>query len=369
MKKNLLYLVSIGIYIILSTHIFAQIKIHKTYTTSDGLINGAIKDILEDSYGYIWFATESGASRWDGFNFKNYSILNGLAGSYIMDMEEGQDSTLYFCTFGKGITTLKNNKFDTLTTKHGLMSNFVSKIYKKGKDLYVISGGNLQLFKNGKFHKTGKKLGIPTLSVADLIIKENNEIVLSTGLNGIYIYRNGLQKQYSIKNGLNSNLTTKIIEDNNGYLFVGTDRGPNKIINGKVNKIFYNNNPIESSIYSIHDIFISKDNTIYYANSAGMFIERNSKVNLLNKKNGLPTNIIWKIFEDSKGIFYLGTAGSGFSIYEPDKIINYPNFEGIKTKAIQSIIQSRSGKFIIASKKSLFLFDPEQNKVIKHNHV
>ena len=353
------------IILLLPTFVLGQIKIHKTYTTGDGLINGAIKDIFEDSYGYIWFATESGASRWDGINFKNFTTLNGLAGSYVMDIEEGKDSTLYFCTFGKGITTLKNNKLDTLTTKNGLMSNFVSKMYKKGDKLFAISGGNLQLYNNGKFFKTGKKLGIPTLSIDDLIIREGNEIILTTGINGIYIYKNGLQRNYTIKDGLNNNLTTKIVEDTKGNFIVGTDRGPNKIIDGKVKQLFYKNKPILSPT---HDVYFSGNNKIFYSTSKGVFIEQNNKLELLNKTNGLPSNIIWKIFEDSNGKIYFGTNGFGFSIYENDKIINYPSFNGIGSKSIMGIVQAPNGKLIIASAKSIFLFDPNQNRVIKLIH-
>ncbi|MCB0731546.1 MAG: hypothetical protein KDC88_10970, partial [Ignavibacteriae bacterium] len=94
--------------------VFPQIKIHKSYSTEDGLVQGQVNDILQDKLGYIWIATQDGVSKWDGNYFQNFTTKNGLATSYVLDIEEGPDSTLYFATYGGGITTYKNGIFDTL---------------------------------------------------------------------------------------------------------------------------------------------------------------------------------------------------------------------------------------------------------------
>lgn len=57
--------------IITTTLFFGQINIHKNITTEDGLINGQVVAMLQDSKGYIWFGTYNGVSRKDGNNFKN----------------------------------------------------------------------------------------------------------------------------------------------------------------------------------------------------------------------------------------------------------------------------------------------------------
>ena len=39
----------------------------------DGLSQSTIFDIMQDSKGFIWFATNNGLNRYDGYNFKVYS--------------------------------------------------------------------------------------------------------------------------------------------------------------------------------------------------------------------------------------------------------------------------------------------------------
>ncbi|MBD0260263.1 MAG: hypothetical protein ICV83_31490, partial [Cytophagales bacterium] len=43
-----------------------------SYTTSDGLSDGTIKTIFEDSRGYLWFGTFNGANKFNGYEFTNY---------------------------------------------------------------------------------------------------------------------------------------------------------------------------------------------------------------------------------------------------------------------------------------------------------
>ena len=46
----------------------------KSYTTADGLANNAVNRILRDSRGFLWFCTNEGLSRFDGYSFTNYGI-------------------------------------------------------------------------------------------------------------------------------------------------------------------------------------------------------------------------------------------------------------------------------------------------------
>ena len=44
-------------------------------TTADGLANSCIQYILQDSDGFMWFATEGGLNRYDGYEIKHYPSL------------------------------------------------------------------------------------------------------------------------------------------------------------------------------------------------------------------------------------------------------------------------------------------------------
>ena len=46
--------------------------IFENYTIKDGLPGNWIRSLDQDSYGYLWIATDAGISRFDGFRFQNY---------------------------------------------------------------------------------------------------------------------------------------------------------------------------------------------------------------------------------------------------------------------------------------------------------
>src|SRR6266542_4288690 len=50
----------------------------KTYTTADGLAHNVINKIVRDSHGFLWFCTDDGLSRFDGYEFTNFGTDKGL---------------------------------------------------------------------------------------------------------------------------------------------------------------------------------------------------------------------------------------------------------------------------------------------------
>lgn len=66
------------IFISLLSNLTAQVYYFKKYTTSDGLVQGTIRVISQDSFGRMWFGTAEGVSIYDGFSFYNYGIDDGL---------------------------------------------------------------------------------------------------------------------------------------------------------------------------------------------------------------------------------------------------------------------------------------------------
>ncbi|MFI3286116.1 MAG: ATP-binding protein [Rikenellaceae bacterium] len=73
-------------------------------TTSDGLSQNDILDIFQDSYGFVWIATNDGLNRFDGVEFKLYANgVLGLESSLILNICEDKSTNLWIATADKGI--------------------------------------------------------------------------------------------------------------------------------------------------------------------------------------------------------------------------------------------------------------------------
>src|SRR5213595_1244528 len=72
----------------------------KNYTTADGLPRDSISRIVRDSRGFLWFCTEEGLSRFDGYSFTNYSTAQGLPQPAVNDLLETRTGEYWVATDG-----------------------------------------------------------------------------------------------------------------------------------------------------------------------------------------------------------------------------------------------------------------------------
>src|SRR5438128_1993252 len=72
----------------------------KTYTTADGLAHNVINKIVSDSRGFLWFCTEEGLSRFDGYSFTNFGMEQGLPHASVNDVLETRGGGYWVATGG-----------------------------------------------------------------------------------------------------------------------------------------------------------------------------------------------------------------------------------------------------------------------------
>jgi len=70
----------------------------RNYGTEQGLPSPEVYFAFEDSKGYMWFGTDNGASRFDGYSFQNYGIEDGLTSSVVLNILEDTLGRIWFGT-------------------------------------------------------------------------------------------------------------------------------------------------------------------------------------------------------------------------------------------------------------------------------
>lgn len=74
---------------------------HISYTTDDGLPSSEVYDVLQDRDGYMWFSTDNGLSRFDGYEFKNYGFEEGLTDLVVFDLQEDSKGRIWMNSLTK----------------------------------------------------------------------------------------------------------------------------------------------------------------------------------------------------------------------------------------------------------------------------
>lgn len=96
--------------------VHAQDYNYVQYTMKDGLAGSTVFDVCQDKDGFIWFATDAGLSRFDGTQFKNFTIADGLPELEILRLFADSKGRVWFapfknmiCYYYKGKIYTKNN--------------------------------------------------------------------------------------------------------------------------------------------------------------------------------------------------------------------------------------------------------------------
>jgi PAS domain S-box-containing protein len=72
-------------------------------TTADGLLNNRVGRIVVDSHGLLWMCTAAGLSRFDGAQFQNFGLAEGLPFPTVSDLFDAGDGYFWLATNGGGV--------------------------------------------------------------------------------------------------------------------------------------------------------------------------------------------------------------------------------------------------------------------------
>ena len=73
------------------------------FSVEDGIPSNECHDIVQDSLGYVWIATDRGLSRFDGYGFKNYGKKEGLGDLSCLKLYLDRHNNIWISTLGKKI--------------------------------------------------------------------------------------------------------------------------------------------------------------------------------------------------------------------------------------------------------------------------
>ena len=107
----------------LSIEATAQVHQFRNYTAADenGLSDNFVFSIQQDRQGRLWFATSAGVSRYDGAEFKTFTMSDGLVNNGVREIYEDRQGRLWFSTTG-GLSCLE--RFESASNAKPVFKNY-----------------------------------------------------------------------------------------------------------------------------------------------------------------------------------------------------------------------------------------------------
>ncbi|MDH5366986.1 MAG: ATP-binding protein [Cyclobacteriaceae bacterium] len=351
-----------GIIIILFTFrviCFGQQQTHIQYTIRDGLPTNYVYKVFQDSKGFIWFGTDAGVSRFNGFIFENFSMQDGLADNDIFDIMEDQQGRIWFATYNGRLCYFEDQKFhnsvnDPMLKNHDFNS-YISSIYEDTQGNIWFSSlrnGIIYLAANNTFHKVPKsnffKGNLRTYPITYEIWQNGSEdIIALTSLSIVNLTKrkNVSLDKLDIQIGSGNSTQVKAMTLSEDTLLI-TENGNFHLLDNKALTplIKINFNSLNSPV-----IFLDKNTTgdIWAGTYKGVFQIKdsfNGTVNHVNFLNGLTVSSRTK---DIQGNVWYTTLQNGVYFIPQNNIENFTMNTGLPEKAVNTISGNNLGTILI----------------------
>lgn len=338
----------------------AQTFSYKHYTVEDGLPSSQVYSAFQDSKGYMWFATDAGVSRFNGYEFENFDVNDGLTDNTVFLITEDTKGRIWFGTFNCKLSYYDKGKIYPYQYNHVIEENIFKNShlisFNIDADNTVFFGtkyqGIVKVNSRGQLttsNPDGQKLAIDMLLDSNFAAygytPEHNEYYLKNTINRYdTIYLN-------INYNNNSNLTksTSLVSALNDL----ESKYACHIYEKVANQLFYYNTPDNTFLIDLTDVkrvrklqglsFINSKSTSAMFDGEylwlsflkqGAFQCKIEKDTIKIIHHYLNNKGISRVYKSNDGAYWFLTLQDGV-YYLPTKDINLSKFETEKISQIE----------------------------------
>jgi ligand-binding sensor domain-containing protein len=367
MKSNpLLLILAFSFFIQISDSSFAQQFTLNKVSTPTGL--ESVGGMTQDKNGYMWFATDIGLLRYDGYEYKTYRNdpldSNSLAQDHLETVYSDRHGIIWIATWNEGLDRMDPNSGKFTHFRHIPNDSFsIANDYIRGiledrdGDLWIGTYGGLDLFdpKTGKFfhHKNVIK-DTSSLSCDRIVaLYEDRKGTIWVGTGSTWNEGGVLDL-----GGLN------IFNKHTGKFtrYLNNPQDPHSFINNKVKSILEDSKGtfwIGSAGDGLHTMDRATGKFDRHQYDRG-FPEKLSRPQVINR--GTIVDFISFITEDNAGGIWIGTMGNGINHFDPklNKIVHVNFHDSALNNRVWTAYNSNDGILWVsqASVPGLYRIDP-----------
>ena len=298
----------------------AQQRIHRTFDPTDGLVQSQIHALHEDRQGYLWIGTLGGVSRWDGNEFVNFTVEDGLGSRYVRCMTEDTEGRILVGHFRGGMTVIDGDSLWTIGPEQGLPNESVHSLLALPDGVVLIStDAGLSSFQAGAVAPFDSTSGLTDLLISGMVQRPDGTIVLSTWGQGLVVAGGSPLQRLSQPEGLPDPRLTGLCLGDDGLVFCSPNMSGVWVLDGEdIRPLADNSQLAELDVLSI---FHTADGTLYLGTeNQGINIWQDGELDTIGPANGLLGEVVKCFEEGSDGMIYVGTWG-GLSIHDRDRMV------------------------------------------------
>jgi signal transduction histidine kinase/ligand-binding sensor domain-containing protein/CheY-like chemotaxis protein/HPt (histidine-containing phosphotransfer) domain-containing protein len=318
-------------------------------TTADGLPEGTVRAVLQDSQGFMWFGTEDGLVRYDGQDLVRYGYSpeknHGLPGNFIKQIVEGPHHNLWIAMNG-GLARWNRARDDFTVYRHdphdpsSLASDDVNSlsIDAQGRVWVATADAGLDVLdpRTGRFehvrHEAADSGSLASNQVTALARDRAGDLWVGTdaGLDELVPAEHSFRHFRAVPGDphtLSGAFVNQVLEDRSGSLWVGTrDGGLDRLDrNGRVLQVFRHDprDPASLADNEVRALLEDREGHFWVGTTAGLDLLDRASGAIVHYRHdredphSLRDSHVMSLYEDRSGLVWIGTDTGGVDRWDP----------------------------------------------------
>ncbi|WP_371193550.1 two-component regulator propeller domain-containing protein [Glaciecola sp. SC05] len=361
---------------------------------ADSLSNQNINVIFQDSTGFIWFGTQEGLNRYDGYRIETFNQIFGdktsLSSSWINAIVEDNNNKLWVGT-RSGVNrydpnTRRFEQFNTSEDGQGINDEVVRDVWKDSKGVIWVAtrkGLNKFIENENRFkHYNFANDEGESIEAYDVVMDLTGAFWLGSEKNGLFRFDGESERlvkvvpQFYVDGKLKTVRIRSLFIDSHHKLWIGTNSAGVYRLDFTAQK---SENMEEAVVKipgitqtSVIDIIEDDNGTIWFASSDGLVYYSNGKVDAMvssdTNKFSISDNMVISIMIDRSGVFWVGSFKGvdkwNISTTQFDQYSLYaPEGKRLSGNNITLVNALQDGRHLVGSYQGLDFIDPETGDV------
>lgn len=321
----------------------------RTFSVADGLGSSYVSHIMQDSAGYLWFATRDGLSRWNGYQFTNLSQPGGFSTPAIdrsLQTRSGEyfvvcnDGSLYsYLPAQAGRATPRGRvAFQRRSVRFDDKEVWFTNLYEDSRGT-LWAGGHGVLIKG--LGSTGTAIPLHPMAapydavviVSALLEDRAGSLWIGTNLGLFRLLPGGKLLHYSLGPQATGDPVNALTLDHSGRIWIGHSR---------LGVVVYTPGPAGDPAPSQRlTAARATGSTVRFGSTEGTAV-------LLTSANGLPEGTIASLFTASDGQVWVGT-GRGLARFDGTSFARYTKDDGLCDNIVHALNEDGDGNLWVGT--------------------
>ena len=271
-----------------------------------GLPQNTVLSILQTRDGYLWVGTKGGVARFDGVRFTTLDDRDTtrLRENEVWALVEDGEGALWIGTYGGGVSRLQGGRFTVLTTRDGLVNDYVAALARDAEgSVWIGTDGGVSRFKQGRF------------------------------------------RNFTVADGLSHDAVRSLYADRDGGLWVGTRGGLNRIVGDEVRAHAIEGKRAGSEVWAITR---AADRALWIGTYDGLFRLGDAGFTRYGTADGLSSSRVRNLHADAEGNLWVATD-RGLDLHQDGRFLTYSLGDDASDDRIAAITRDREGNLWVGT--------------------